>query len=83
MDGPSSRYTSPSSDEHHWVDSEYSELEDEEAQGSAAEGYITIDQYLAVLRKKGLLPQAITLHESIEVHVYMMYVCVYVCLYDI
>jgi hypothetical protein len=31
-----------------------------------AEGYITINQYLAVLRKTELMPQVITLHESIE-----------------
>jgi hypothetical protein len=31
-----------------------------------AEGYITIDQYLAVLQKTELMPQVITLHESIE-----------------
>ena len=79
-----SRYTSLSSNEHQeWEESEleYSELEDEA--GSTAEGYIAMDEYLSVLRNKGLLPQAITLHESIEVYtcIYMMYVCMHVCLY--
>jgi hypothetical protein len=82
--GPLSRYTSLSSNEHQeWEESEleYSELEDEA--GSTAEGYIAMDEYLSVLRNKGLLPQAITLHESIEVYtcIYMMYVCMHVCLY--
>jgi hypothetical protein len=57
-----------SGDEHQdWDDSQYSELEDEEAQESTAEGYITISQYLNVLRKKCLMPQMISLHEAIEV----------------
>jgi len=56
-----------SRDEHKdWDDSEYSELEDEEAQESTAQGYITINQYLNVLRKKSLMPQLITMHEAIE-----------------
>ena len=76
-----------SGDEHQdWDDSQYSELEDEEAQESTAEGHITISQYLNVLRKKCLMPQVISLHEAIEVK-YMcicmsLYdVCIYVCVY--
>ena len=46
--------------------SEYSELDDKDGQESVTEGYITVNQYLAVLWKTELMPQEITLHESIE-----------------
>jgi hypothetical protein len=57
------------------MDSEQSYFDDYEHSGeqqtsgshnTSVEGYITINQYLAVLRKKDLMPQVITLHESIE-----------------
>ena len=33
---------------------------------AGAESFIGVNQYLAVLRKKSLMPQILTLHESIE-----------------
>ena len=41
------------------------ENQEGDMQSTISEGFITVNQYLAVLRKKMLMPQVLTLHESL------------------